>query len=409
MRVEYLETDPGQPEPASPRSLRRVLGTPLVVDILLVVATTLLSVVGVGVEMGATHQRLPWQVGGYALAVLAALTLLLRRRSPIGTVLAIVIVSALYHVFGYPGLAPATAMFVGFYVLAAYGPNRRSLLIGVCLVVVVNTVSLLPPHPVSFAVATILGPAVGMLAAGAAGHAIRSRRMTTEEQLRNMRQANLDDIRQRITKERLFIARELHDVIGHTVTVISVQAAVGTDMLDHRPDATRTALAAIRDAAKEAMTELRSTLQVLRDTSDTPQAPQPHLDQLPALVELAKASGVRTSLVIEGEARHVPTAVGIAAYRIVQESLTNIARYAPDGCAIVRLDYRPEALVVEVIDDSGSPSPVPAGERTHGSGHGLIGMREQARAVGGFIETGSMSVTSGGFAVRGWLPTGEDG
>jgi signal transduction histidine kinase len=168
-------------------------------------------------------------------------------------------------------------------------------------------------------------------------------------------------------------------------------------------------LAAIRDAAKEAMTELRSTLQVLRDTTaDTPQAPQPRLDQLPALVELARASGVRTSLVIGGEARPVPTAVGIAAYRIVQESLTNVARHAPDGCAIVRLDYRPEALVVEVVDDDGSTSPVPVRDTPHGSGHGLIGMRERARAVGGFVETGSLSVTSGGFAVRGWLPTGED-
>ena len=384
-----------------------MLGTPLIVDVLLVVVTSVLSVVGVQVEMGAADQHLPWPPGGYLLAVLAGLALALRRRSLLGAVLAIVVVSGLYHVLGYPGLAPATAMFVGFYLLAAYGRDRTSLVIGVGLVVVVNTVSLLPPHPVPFAVATVIGPAVGMLAAGTAGDAIRSRRKTTEEQLRTMRQANLDDIRQRITEERLSIARELHDVIAHTITVISVQAAVGTDMLDRRPEAARTALATIRDAAKEAMTELRSTLQVLRDTTnDAPQAPQPRLEQLSTLVDLANASGVRASLVVEGAARPVPTAVGIAAYRIVQESLTNVARYAPDGRATIRLDYRPEALVVEVEDDGGAPGP--AGDGWHGSGHGLIGMRERARAVGGFVETGSISVDGRGFAVRCWLPTEED-
>ena len=176
-----------------------------------------------------------------------------------------------------------------------------------------------------------------------------------------------------------------------------MQAAAGIDALDRAPEDTRSALRTIRSASKEAMAELRSTVRVLRDggSSDPPE-PQPRLDQLPQVIESARATGLRVTLETTGERPTVPVAVELAAYRIVQEALTNVIRHAGAESATVRVEYLADALLVRITDDGhGAAGPT--------NGHGMIGMRERARAVGGTFDAGP---ADHGFVVRARLPLG---
>ena len=159
------------------------------------------------------------------------------------------------------------------------------------------------------------------------------------------------------------MARDLHDVIGHNISLISVQAAVGLDLMDSDPDQARAALSAIRTVSREALDELRSMLAALRQAGEqAPTAPTPGLARLPELAELTRSVGRPVRIEVTGLARSLPAAIDLAAYRIVQESLTNVARHAGPGAATVRLGYRPGGVAVEVIDNGrGVPGALRAG------------------------------------------------
>jgi signal transduction histidine kinase len=199
--------------------------------------------------------------------------------------------------------------------------------------------------------------------------------------------------RRRAAEERLHIARELHDSLTHSISVIKVQAGVAAHLARKRGEEPSSALLAIQEASTEAVRELRSTLDALRRDED---ANGSGLDRLPALAERARASGVPTTVTIDGSPRRLPVEVDQTAYRIVQEALTNVSRHAGPATASVRLCYGPATLTVRVDDDGiGSRTPpVP--------GHGLIGMRERVNALGGRLraETGPTR----GFSVRAELP-----
>jgi signal transduction histidine kinase len=191
----------------------------------------------------------------------------------------------------------------------------------------------------------------------------------------------------------------LHDVLAHNISLINVQSGVALHLLDERPEQARAALSAINDASAEALREIRSVLGVLRRVDeDLPRAPAPGLAQLPELVSRSAGAGLTVALEVEGEQRSLPASVDLAGFRIVQESLTNVARHAETGEATVRLSYGEDELTVLVEDDG-------CGARPNGAsseGNGIAGMRERAAALGGDLVAGPR--LGGGFSVRARLP-----
>lgn len=203
--------------------------------------------------------------------------------------------------------------------------------------------------------------------------------------------------KRRADEERLRIARELHDVLAHSISVINVQAGVGLALLDNDPEQARTALTTIKAASKEALGEVRQVLDTLRTQGDAPRAPAPGLDRLPELVEQAASTGLSVETETAGERVPLPPGADLAAFRIVQEALTNVVRHSGSRTARVRIAYAPGRLELR-IDDEGPATGSDAG----GSGNGLAGMRERAAALGGTIEAGPRP--DGGFRVRADLP-----
>ncbi|MER6347289.1 sensor histidine kinase [Streptomyces sp. NPDC001595] len=218
---------------------------------------------------------------------------------------------------------------------------------------------------------------------------------TRREQLARDRAERARAARRRADEERLRIARELHDVLAHSISVINVQAGVGLALLDSDPEQARTALTTIKDASKEALGEVRQVLDTLRAPGDAPRAPAPGLDRLPELVEAAGDAGLTVR--VEGTAPSLPPGADLAAFRIVQEALTNVVRHSGSRQARVRLSHGGGVLRLRIEDDGPA-----TGAEVGGSGNGLAGMRERAAALGGTIEAGPRP--DGGWRVIAELP-----
>jgi signal transduction histidine kinase len=217
------------------------------------------------------------------------------------------------------------------------------------------------------------------------------------------RRENEEQARRAVDAERLRIARELHDVVAHTMATINVQAGVAAHVIDQQPDQAREALSAIKAASGEAMRELRGILNVLRQADESdPTAPAPRLAQLDGLIEGTTRAGLPTTLIVDGEAAPLPPTVDLAAYRIVQESLTNALRYAGPTTATVTLSYLADELRLEIADRGRG---LREGDPAQGSGHGIAGMRERAEAAGGTLKVGPRD--GGGFRVCARLPLGS--
>jgi len=202
----------------------------------------------------------------------------------------------------------------------------------------------------------------------------------------------------RAMEERLRIARELHDSLTHSISVISVQSGVAVHLARKRGEEVPPALLAIQEASADATRELRTTLNVLRSDEDSDSS---GLGQLDGLVERARTAGLPVTVTVTGTQRALPSDVDQAAYRIVQEALTNVSRHAGQASASVHLHYSPDAVAIQV-DDDGSAFGSGSGPRPAGHGLGLIGMRERVTALGGRLHTGPRD--SGGFQVRAEFP-----
>jgi signal transduction histidine kinase len=236
----------------------------------------------------------------------------------------------------------------------------------------------------------VLLAAAGPALTWSLGELIRTSRLRREAERRHI-----------LAEERTRIARELHDVVAHTVSVIVVQAAAAEDVFDARPERARQALGGIQAAARTALAELRTLLQTMRPEDLTePNEPQPGLDQLAPLAASLRAAGLDVVLRTEGSAEPIPAGVDLSAYRIVQESLTNTLRHAHATRADVTIRYAPLALQVEIVDDGTARAPGAA--VTSGTRHGIVGMRERARLLGGTLDAGPLP--QGGFQVRAHLP-----
>jgi signal transduction histidine kinase len=206
------------------------------------------------------------------------------------------------------------------------------------------------------------------------------------------------DVRAAVADERARIARELHDIVAHCVSVMIVQAAASEDLLDRSPDQARAPLRAVQETGRQAVAELRRMLGLLRDPEpvDTGLAPQPGTAQLSELVERMQSLGLSAQLTVIGEQRKLAPGIELTAYRIVQEALTNTLKHAgPHAKAHVEVRYLPRALEVEITDDG-------AGASAAGAGHGVIGMTERTALYGGTIDAGPCD--GGGFRVRVALP-----
>jgi signal transduction histidine kinase len=248
---------------------------------------------------------------------------------------------------------------------------------------------------------TALGSALAITAPAAAGRIVAHQRAQTAR----LHELTEQLVRERVTAEQVAvaeergrIARELHDVIGHDVTVIVLQADAAAAALQKAPQLARAPVAAIRDAAADVLTEMRSVLGVLRAEPGQRLRPQPGLADLPALVEEARRAGEPVTLELAAASRPVPATVQLAAYRLVQEALTNARRHARGAAVQVHVEVDRDAVVVRVLDSGGRA------EQTNGAGFGLVGMRERVRLLGGQLETGQRS--GGGFAVSARLPLG---
>ncbi|WP_314254681.1 sensor histidine kinase [Streptomyces sp. DSM 40907] len=328
---------------------------------------------------------------GYVLLAVGGLALAAGRRAPVAVLAVTGLCAVGYQAAGFDVAAVA-------FLFAVYAAMRA----GHRIVTVVVSVAVLAALPLAalasglhdtgeaFAQARGALQIAWLIAAGAAGEALRQAEQRADEAERTREET----ARRRADEERLHIARELHDSLTHQISVIKVQSEAAVHVAWKRGEEVPEALLAIREAGREASRELRATLEALRDDDTTP----PHgLDHVTELVERAGKSGLEATLTIEGQRHDVPTAVGRTAYRVVQESLTNIARHANAGTASVHIDYRPDTLAIR-IDDDGKATPDSAPE----PGIGLLGMRERVTALGGRLRAEPRS--EGGFTVQAELP-----
>jgi signal transduction histidine kinase len=240
----------------------------------------------------------------------------------------------------------------------------------------------------------VLGLGAWLLVLAAVAEFVR----TGRERSREARRIHDEQDRRRASEERLAMAREIHDVLAHSLSLINVQAGVALHLMDAQPEQARSALSAIKDASRDALRELRGVLGVLRRVDeDAPRSPAPGLARLDELASAARTAGVRIETSVEGTPRPLPLGVDLAAYRIVQESLTNVARHAAARTATVRVTYGDDELTVQVDDDGvGGSNPAATG------GSGVRGMRERAEVLGGDLEAAPRP--GGGFRVVARLP-----
>lgn len=354
-----------------------------------------------GSTVGERHQtgRVHLDLAAWLLLLAGPALLTLRHRFPVTVVYGTAALTMAYVAAGYP-YGPFFLSFVVAFVTAVTRGRRThawtaaSLLFVGHLLVAHWLYRWLPPSGDSGAGwLPEWGFAAWLLAFAAAVELIRGRR----EGYERARRERVEAERHRADEERLRIARELHDVIAHSLSVINVQAGVGLALIDDRPEQARTALDTIKSTSKEALGEVRQVLDALRSPGSAPRAPAPGLDRVGELAEHAATAGLRVTVETDGTARRLPPGTDLAAFRIVQEALTNVIRHSGARAARVRLEYRPRTLSLRVDDDG----PATGGER-HDGGNGLIGMRERAAALGGAVRAGPRG--DGGFRVVATLP-----
>ncbi|MFJ9823508.1 sensor histidine kinase [Streptomyces sp. NPDC101160] len=363
------------------------------------VAVAVFVLVGSGFAAHNQPDRVALDALGRTLLVLDAAALLLRHRRPVPVVFGVSAVTLAYLAAGYPYGPVFAVVAVACFAAVVHGHRHAAWwALGVLwaghLLLAHWLYRYLPPDgdgPAPWG--QELPAAAFVVAILAAAELVRVRR----EQWAKERAERAAAERRRADEERLRIARELHDVLAHSLSVINVQAGVGLALLDSDPGQARTALTTIKAASKEALGEVRQVLETLRAPGDAPRAPAPGLDRLPELVEQAAAAGLTVTTGTEGRRRRLPPGTELAAFRIVQEALTNVVRHSGSRTARVVVGYGPDALDLR-IDDEGPAT----GDDAGGSGHGLAGMRERAAALGGTIEAGTRP--DGGFRVHASLP-----
>jgi signal transduction histidine kinase len=361
----------------------------LAVDGLLVLALVAAGTLG-------SPQAARWQpaarhldVLGFVLIVAAAAPLVFRRIWSLPVLIATAVATSTYLIIGYPYGPIFGSLVVAVYTGATRLP-ARPLAIGCAVAVaglLVHVLVVATGPQGARALAGLIPGSAWIAVPFAVGRLIRVGREAVAR-------SRADEARRYAYEERLRIAQEVHDVVGHGLAAINMQAEIALHLLPKRPEHAETALVAISRTSKEALDELRTTLATMR--SGAPRTPGPGLAQLGDLVARMSGTGVQVRVAVTGAVRGVPAPVDLAGYRIVQEALTNVLRHAGSASATVRVTYQPQALDIEVTDTgTGSGAAPTAG------GHGIAGMRERVATLGGQFEAGPRD---GGFRVYARLP-----
>ena len=423
-RVTYLDgVGPLKGVATRPRQLLQALGIRWI-DV--GAAALVAGLVELNVVVGGGPGAVPLNALAYLLGAVLAVPILFRHRWPLGSLVGVSVLLLVYYIAARRNISPAPLFCLPLYDAAVAGYLAAAIAIPVFFMSVGLFVVDVSTHQSLVSLAAEFLPSIAVLAlAIMLGEVVRSRRALAAETADRLRLAGEEreaETGRRVAEERLRIARELHDTVAHSMATITVQAGSALHVLgpDTPPGGPadgadgnglsggstngnlRSALIAIRETSKAALTEMRDTLGQLRNETpdESAELRAAGLDRLPALCEAVTAAGAPVTVTTKGEPRPVPPAVGHAAYRILQESLTNVLRHAgPKARASVGLAYEPGALVIRVTDDGPGPGTL-AGDAA--AGHGLTGMAERAAAVGGTFS--AAAGPGGGFEVAARLP-----
>ncbi len=350
----------------------------------------------------------PTTVLTWLLAVLIVAPILTHRRFPRASVavcLSAIAVYAAGRYVAYPGFA----VFVLTFDIALHSEERIAVPTLFASAVVIGIAVDLQPTKVAV-LSTYIASEIFVGGAWLAGWTLRRRRARwagLQARAERLEREREEEARRAVTEERLRIARELHDVIAHSMSVIAVQSAVGNHVIDSQPAEARQALAAIEATSRSALTEMRRLLGVLRQEGEPRGSltPAPGLADLSALAGQVRDAGLTVWINVDGQRGAIPPGIDLSAYRIIQEALTNVIKHAAAASASVTIRYRPDSVTVEIADEgAGTPAAgVPAPRA--GSGHGIIGMRERVAVFGGEFSAGPGP--DGGFRVRACFPVAE--
>ncbi|SCF97188.1 Histidine kinase [Streptomyces sp. MnatMP-M17] len=338
------------------------------------------------------------------LMVLAAGALVFRRRAPMSVLLCTGATTVLELMVVQPPAPVVLSTVIALYTVAAHTDRPTTWRVGIATMAVLTAVAMVFSAGVWYAQENLVIFAwTGM--AGAAGDAVRSRRAfihAIRERAERAERTREEEARRRVAEERLRIARDLHDVVAHHIALVNVQAGVASHVMDKRPDQAKEALAHVREASRSALSELRATVGLLRQSGDpaAPTEPAPGLQHLDGLLDTFRNAGLPVRFAANGtdHPARLPAAVDLAAYRIIQEALTNVRKHAGPGAkaevSVVRVGATVEITVLDDGEGTGEPA--------DGGGHGLLGMRERVTALGGTLTAGPRY--GGGFRTQAILP-----
>ncbi|MFJ7491506.1 sensor histidine kinase [Streptomyces sp. NPDC097727] len=380
---------------------------PLALDTALALAVLVAMITGSFVHPGAPNgptfgTRRP-EASGVVLMVLGAVALIWRRRRPMAVLAATAGLTVVELVWSDPPAPVVMSTVIALYTVAARTDRPTTWRVGLLTMAALTAAAMLfgaaPWYSQeNFGVFAWTGMA------GAVGDAVRSRRAFVDairERAERAERTRDEEARRRVAEERLRIARDLHDVVAHHIALVNVQAGVAAHVMDKRPDQAKEALAHVREASRSALNELRATVGLLRQSGDpeAPTEPAPGLAVLDELVDTVRRAGFPVEVACTDRRPPLPAAVDLAAYRVIQEALTNVRKHAGPGAkaevSVVRVGATAEVTVI----DNGSGG----GDRNgDGGGHGLLGMRERVTALGGSLTAGPRY--GGGFRVHAILP-----
>lgn len=401
------------PDPS--RLVRRLPGGQRGVDVLVALVATVAIAVAIA-SAPELDSRDP-DGGAYLFAVALGALLLVRRDRPRTVLVATITVWLLYLICDYPAGPLAVPLCVPVYTAAAAGHWRTAS--GTVVVVVAMSLAwrLVADREtlVETLGSSVLVDALVLGAVTLLGDVVHSRRRWLAEAAERQRltaELAARETARQIAEERRHVARELHDVLAHTVAVITVQAGVAADAVADGPPEARQAIETIRSTARDARRELQATLNVLRAPDDdaAPREPAPGIDRIGELLDAARRSGLDTRLAVRGTPRATPAVVDLTVFRVVQEALTNVLRHAGAQRTDVEIDYDPAALVVRVTDDGRGRLDRAADDGAEPSGRrGLTGLRERTAALGGLVAAGPRDGGNPGFAVVARIPLDPEG
>ncbi len=340
----------------------------------------------------------PLDLAGYVLLACSGLVLVFRRRYPVSVVIATGLLTCLYYAGAYPGFFQPSAFVLALYTVTSYGYRWLAGIVGIALCAGLTVIAFLLNGDADGRLLDAPLWVGGWLAAAIiAAETARHRRAylnEVEQRAADALRTKEEAARLRATEERLRIARELHDSLTHAISLVNVQIGLAVHLFDRDRDGSREALLSVKDSSRQAMRELRSTLEVLRKDDEAPGGPS--LDQIDELIRKSERPGLDITLRVSGDRQPLPPEVDHAAYRIVQESLTNAVRHANTPTLSVEVAYQPEHVTMRIEDEGTPGSPVREGV-------GIRGMRERVAALGGELHVGPKT-DGDGFTVVATLP-----